>query len=205
MKIFVKYLPIRITFSFSASSSFLLSVNASFSCQFLDVEAEKQELLLHKFPSLPRERLAAPNGSFNCMWACKMAEAWISASARGCGHMKRTVGERTSRIFWFVGTRIVLGMITRAFYQKWQSLVSTKNIWLTDRVDSARRYWVSLSFSLNRATSARAIALISWLPSPWESFSLSISAFNSGERKNKLHHSEVLIPILRLIKATPRC
>ena len=79
-------------------------------------------------------------------------------------------------------------------------LVSTKCTWLTHRVDSARRCWVSLSFSLNRATSARAIALIPWLPSPWESFSLSISAFNSVERKNKLHQSEVFITtLLRLI------
>ena len=53
----------------------------------------------------------------------------------------------------------------------------------THRVDSASIRWVSLSFSLKRATSARAMELISWFPSPWVSFSLSISAFNSGGKK----------------------
>ena len=57
---------------------------------------------------------------------------------------------------------------------------------LTHRVDSANRCCVSLSFSLNEATSARALALICWFPSTWDCFNLSISAFNSGEKLKRL-------------------
>lgn len=55
-QVLFKYLHIHITFSFSASSSFLFSVKASFSCQFLDVEVEKEELVLacHQKGSLPQ-------------------------------------------------------------------------------------------------------------------------------------------------------